>query len=202
MSNIASAPVNVSSCFCQECLLYWKITRKLNGFQIMSCSFSFSPWNQHLFLFFTGAHSWNIPSRHDEEEDTLWPWKAKKWQSLRSPITLSCPLASAAGSCRPPVINLRQDVSRQLSSQSLLSLSRYRSVLCYRLSWLLPPRYWCFRLGEKERKLPRPEFTEGSFSNDLQSPRDENRSCQVGGGVLFSETVAGSHYGAGQFDKW
>lgn len=96
------------------------------------------------------------------------------------PITLSLsPLASPASLCPPPAINLTRDVSRQLSSQSLLSLLRYRSVLCYRLSWLLSPRYWCFCLGER-KKVPRPWiYRGGSFSNDLQSPRNENGSCQA-----------------------
>lgn len=52
-------------------------------------------------------------------------------------LSLSCPLASPVDLCPSLIINLKQDVSRQLSSQSLLSLFCYRSVLCYRLSWLL-----------------------------------------------------------------
>lgn len=93
-------------------------------------------------------------------------------------LSLACPLASPLGLCPPPIINLKQDVSRQLSSQSLLSLLRYRSVLCYRLSWLLSPLLMFFCLGER-KKLPQPEFTRGQFSNDLQSPHNENRNCQA-----------------------
>lgn len=86
----------------------------------------------------------------DIGEDSLWPWNAKKWIPLIPHHSLSCPLASPVGSCPPPVINLKQDVSRQLSSQSLLSLLRYRSVLCYRLSWLLSPLLMFLPRGKKE----------------------------------------------------
>lgn len=81
---------------------------------------------------------------------------ATKWEFFWFPISLSlllslsCPLAFPVGSCPPPVINLKQDVSRQLSSQSLLSLLRYRSVLCYRLSWLLSLLLMFLPRGEKE----------------------------------------------------
>lgn len=109
---------------------------------------------------------------------SLWSWDAKKWEFLWFPITLSCPLASPVGSCPSPIINLKQDVSRQLSSQSLLSLLRYRSVLCYRLSWLLSPAIDVFASG-KERNCLGLNLPWGSFSNDLQSPHNENRSCQV-----------------------
>lgn len=70
-----------------------------------------------------------------------------------------CPLASPVGLC-PPIINLRRDVSRQLSSQSLPSLFRYRSVLRYTLSWLFSPHYWCFCLRERQN-LPQPDFSTG-----------------------------------------
>lgn len=50
----------------------------------------------------------------------------------------------------PPVINLRRDLSKQLSSQSLLSLLSYRPVLLHRLS--RPPLPDAAASGQKNKR--------------------------------------------------